>query len=309
MAVSFIESAQVGRTANGGYNVAPENIIVRPNLSGRSEENDITELALDLEKRGQLIPATATKDDSGWPVLLAGHRRLRAIVQLNKLRPEDKKIKLLFNYVKVDSDESGLDYTISENRNRSEVNPLDDFFNIQCYMKMFGRSVEEVAEKYYPGANKDAERLKKAVVWVKDRLKLGELSDTAQEELRQGKLSTTASIQMSDLPRVEQDRLIKASHDKGSKKVKVADVQEARAAKKRTIDPEIAVERAIKKNATSERIGELEELCEMGALLVAEVLSEFRNETTLLDCSRELAALYAKAKISLPAELDKTYNR
>src|ERR1700728_135360 len=288
MAVSFIESAQVGRTANGGYNVAPENIIVRPNLSGRSEENDITELALDLEKRGQLIPATATKDDAGWPVLLAGHRRLRAIVQLNKSRSEDKKIKLLFNYVKVDSDESGLDYTVAENRNRSETNPLDDFFNIQCYMKMFGRSVEEVAEKYYPGASKDADRLKKAVLWVKDRLKLGELSDTAQEELRQGKLSTTASIQMSDLPRVEQDRLIKASHEKGAKKVKVVDVQEVKAAaKKRKIDPEILADRVIKKNADSERIGELEELAELGAGLAAEVLNEERDETVILDLSRE----------------------
>lgn len=306
MAVSFIEDAQVGRTANGGYNVAPENIVVRPNLSGRSEESDISELAAEIEKRGQLIPATATKDDNNWPVLLAGHRRLRAIVELNKTRSEDKKLKLLFNYVKVADDEAGLDFTVAENRNRTEVNPLDDFFNIQIYSKMFNRSVEEIAYKYFPGAQGSPEKTKKAVAWVKGRLQLGELSVEAQEELRQGKLSTTAAIQMADLPRVAQNELVQKSIKEGKSKIKVKDVQEAVAAKKpkRGIDPDILIERAIKRDALKDRIADLEELAEFGAQLANEVYSSRRDEVTLKELSAEYIRFCRNSNVPIPAEVD-----
>lgn len=307
MAAEFIEQADVKRTSNGGYVALPENIVVKTHFSGRAESVDISDLIEDIKANGQRVPGTVCKSEDGWPILLAGHNRLRAIVEINKNLSPDSKIKFCFNYQRVKNDEEAFDVVVADNRNRTETNAIDDATNIATYEKYFKKSLEEISLKYFPGAKDDPEKQKKAIKWVTDRLSLLELSDEAQEELKNGRLATTTAIDLATLPRTQQDALVEAK--KGAKKIKGSDVKELKAAKVRKIDPEIAVERAIKKNATSERIGELEELCEMGALLVAEVLSEFRNEVTLLDCSRELAALYAKAKISLPAELDKTYNR
>ena len=68
MAVSFIDAAGVDRTANGGYSVLPENVIIKVELSGRSEETDVSELAEDIASRGQLVSAICRRDDKGWPV-------------------------------------------------------------------------------------------------------------------------------------------------------------------------------------------------------------------------------------------------
>ena len=226
MAVSFIDAAGVDRTANGGYSVLPENVIIKVELSGRSEETDVSELAEDIASRGQLVSAICRKDDKGWPVLVAGHRRYRAISQLNKdIKDPSKKIRLKFNYIAVKTEEEALDLTVAENRNRRESSAIDDSYNICIYISKFGKGFEEIAKKYFPGAN-TPEKLKIAVNWVKERQKLIELTPDAQDKLRKGEFSTTAAIQLAKLQPEEQNKLIKAKEKKGEK-IKVADAKKA----------------------------------------------------------------------------------
>ena len=241
MAVEFTPAAGVDRTANGGYTVLPENVILKPEFNGRSEDTDVTELAEDIKNRpqGQLVPAVCYKSADGWPVLVAGHRRLRALSLLNKdITDPDKKFRLKFNYNKVGSDEEALDITVAENRNRTDVNPLDDAYNIGIYQVKFGKGFEEIAKKYFPGAD-SPEKLAKAVAWVKERYKLLELTPEAQEKLRKGEFSTGAAKELAKLQPVDQNKLIKESEEAG-KKLKLADakaaVEETKPAKaKRTI--------------------------------------------------------------------------
>jgi ParB-like chromosome segregation protein Spo0J len=227
MAVTFHSDAEVDRTANGGYTVLPENIIIKPELSGRSEETDVTELAEDILSRGQLVAAICYKSPEGWPVLIAGHRRYRAVALINKsISDPEKKIKLKFNYAQVKTEEEALDLTVAENRNRTDINPIDDCYNINVYAEKFGKGIEEIARKYFPGAT-TPEKLAKAFAWVKERQSLLQLSPEAQEKLRKGEFSTTAALQLAKLQPVEQDKLIEKKEKEGQK-VKVKDVKAAK---------------------------------------------------------------------------------
>ena len=225
MAVTWNESAGVDRTANGGYTVSTENVILKPELNGRSEETDVLELAEDIASRGQILPAICSKSPEGWPVLIAGHRRLRAISLLNKALPDESKVKLKFNYAPTKTDEEALDLTVAENRNRTDTNSLDDAYNINIYAVKFGRGLEEIALKYFPGAN-TPEKIAKAVAWVKERQKLLELSPEAQEKLRKGEFSTSAAQQLAKLQPVAQNVILSQAEASG-KKLKVADAREA----------------------------------------------------------------------------------
>jgi len=309
MAVTFTSEAKVDRTSNGGYVVAPENIVIKPELSGRSEETDITELAEDILHRGQLVAAIAYKNAEGWPVLIAGHRRLRAIIYLNKdIKDAEKKLKLKFNYSAVKSDEEALDLTVAENRNRTDVNPLDDAANIAIYSHKFGKGIEEIAKKYFPGAN-TPEKLMKAVAWVKERQKLLELSPEAQDKLRKGEFSTSAAQQLAKLQPVDQNKLIEKK-EKSGEKIKVADakaaVEESQGKKPaKHNDPK----EPKKKEKESQVLFRLTALAELAGSLSAEVVSEDFDRDYSKDIAKELAyqvlVLCKRFKISLEPTVDK----
>lgn len=310
MAVTFAVEAGVDRTANGGYVVSPENVILKPELSGRSEETDVSELADDILSRGQLVSAIAYKNAEGWPVLIAGHRRLRAIVSLNRnIKDPEKKLKLKFNYSQVKSEEEALDLTVAENRNRSDVNVLDDSYNINVYITKFGKGIEEIAKKYFPGAT-TPEKLAKAVAWIKERQKLLELSPEAQDKLRKGEFSTSAALQLSKLQPVAQDKLLKAK-EKSGEKLKVKDVQEkvAEAQGKPAPAPKPAKQHDISENSPSKLLTKYKVLLELAGALAAEVVAEDFSRDYDKDTAKEFAYQIAvscrKLSIPLEAKLDK----
>ena len=302
MAVNWNETAGVDRTGNGGYTVPPENVILKPELSGRSEETDVTELAEDIKNRkeGQLVPGICYKSPDGWPVLIAGHRRLRAIVLLNRDIPEpENKIKFKFNYSPARNDEEALDLTVAENRNRTDTNPLDDSYNIGVYIAKFGKGLEEVAKKYFPGSD-TPEKLAKAVAWVKERQKLLELSPEAQEKLRKGEFSTSAALQLAKLQPVDQNKTIKAQEEKG-KKLKVADAKAAVEAKA----PAPAKERKQIKDSTPVKLlKKFQIFAEVSSSLATEIMAKRFGRVADKDVIAELCdqILIMAYKLKIPQD-------
>jgi ParB/RepB/Spo0J family partition protein len=282
MAVVWNESAGVDRTANGGYTVSTENVILKPELNGRSEDTDVSELAEDIASRGQILPAICSKSPEGWPVLIAGHRRLRAIAELNKTLPVEGKVKLRFNYAPTKNDEEALDLTVAENRNRTDVNPLDDAYNINIYMVKFGRGLEEIGKKYFPGAN-TPEKVAKAVAWVKERQKLLELTPEAQEKLRKGEFSTSAAQQLAKLQPVAQNVILSKAEKEG-KKLKVADAKAA------VDETKPASERKqIKDNTPVKLLTKFKTGMEIAGALASEVLAKRFKKKPDVDVVVELA--------------------
>ena len=226
----------------------------------------MTELAEDIQHREQLVPAVCYKDEDGWPVLIAGHRRIRAIMLLNKgVKDPEKKTRLKFNYSKVKDLEEALDITVAENRNRTDTNSLDDAYNISVYTNRFGKGLEEIAKKYFPGAASDVKKLASAVQWVKDRQKLLELSPEAQEKLRKGEFSTSAAQQLAKLQPTEQNKLLTKKAEEG-KKLKVNDAKEAVAARK--------PERNISDKSPAKLLKRFKILAEVAGALAAEDMAK-----------------------------------
>jgi ParB-like chromosome segregation protein Spo0J len=304
MAVVFATEAGVDRTSNGGYCVLPENIILKPELNGRSEDTDVTELSEDILSRGQLVAAIAYKNAEGWPVLIAGHRRLRAIVSLNKnIKDPEKKIKLKFNYSQVKTEEEALDLTVAENRNRTDCNVLDDSYNINVYITKFGKGIEEIAKKYFPGAD-NPEKLAKAVAWVKERQKLLELSPEAQDKLRKGEFSTSAAMQLSKLQPVAQNKLLKEK-EKSGEKLKVKDVQE-KVAEVQGKPQKPAKE--IKDNTPSKLLFRFKALAELAGSLSAEVVAKDfgreYDEDSALELARQVLVICKRWGVPLETTVD-----
>ncbi len=297
MAVVWAPEADVERTANGGYVVAPENVILKPELNGRFEDTDVTELAEDIKNRpeGQLIPALCSKSPEGFPVLVAGHRRYRAIILINKdIKDASKRYKLKFNYAKVANDEEALDLTVAENRNRTDVNPMDDAYNINVYLTKFGKGLEDIALKYFPGGTSD-EEIRKNVKWIKDRLKLLELSDTAQAATRTGGISTSAAIKLAELPQVSQDKLVAAAKNKGTK-VKVHEVKAAKNA---------FTGKSISEHTPAKMLKKFKILAEAAGTLSAEILGTHPHPDTYKDLARQVAVYCRLLGVPLEARLDK----
>lgn len=306
MAVQFNSDADVQRTAHG-YSVLPENLVIIPELSGRAEATDIDGLASDILANGQLEPAVCWKNNEGWPVLAAGHRRYRAVSKLNEGKSSEQKRRLLFNYVAAKNEEEAFDYTVRENRNRINPSPLDDATNMHVYQTRFGLGDEQLARKYYPSIL-SAEDLAKAVAEVKSTLKLLELSDDNKELMRQGKLGTSAALQLASIPnRKTQDDIAQESLTKNKgKKVKVADVKEAKT--KQGITKQKTVTN-ISQNTPVKQLEKFRVLAEIAASLASECMAkEFRrnvDKETVIEFAQQILVMCAKLNVPLESSSDK----
>ena len=285
MAVQWNSLADVTRTGQG-YSVDPTKIIVLKDLSGRRDETDITSLVASIKANGQEQPAMAWKNDEGWPVLAAGHRRLRSILKLNEgITDPEKRTRLLFNFIPAKTEVDAFAYTITENRDRLNPSPLDDGHNMAILQLRFGKSEEDIAQIYYPDIA-TPEDLAKAVREVKNCLSLLELSPEAQEELRKGFFSTSAALQLAQIPsRVQQNAVIKEAKDSGKKKIKVEEAREAKEASQGKPEKQ----RNISDNSPVKLIKKYKIAMEAAGGLASEVLAPYFKKTTDKDVLYELA--------------------
>lgn len=282
MAVTFAPESGVTRTAHG-YAILPENLVIQPELSGRSEATDVSMLAKDIRANGQINPVTCWKNDAGYPVLCAGHRRWRAISLINESLPLEERIRIQFNYVPAKDALSAFDFSVRENLNRENPTMLDTAWNMGVYLTKFGLSEEEIARKYYPGIQ-NQEDLDKAIREVKNHLALLELSPAAKEEFKKSYLSTTAAVQLAALPRMKQDEIIQKAKEEGEKRVKVKHVQSA----------------AGTLPTRANKFHSLELLSETAGSLAAAVIIN-KDYDHAIKLSEEILIVCEKLKVPLPA--------
>jgi ParB-like chromosome segregation protein Spo0J len=183
----------------------PSNVVIPvPELNGRREHTDITALVADIDRNGQRTPVLFRKGDNGETILVYGHRRFRAVIEVNKLREArgEKPIKLMGTYMR-GGEQEALILAIGENRFRKDVSPLDDAGNVGLLIERYHMSLEEIAKIYFPEAETDAAKAE-AVRWVKMRNDLLELAPEAAEAVRDGRIKVTAAHALAKLTRAQQ---------------------------------------------------------------------------------------------------------
>jgi ParB-like chromosome segregation protein Spo0J len=250
------------------------------------------------------------KNDEGWPVVAAGHRRLRAILRLNEREKDpNKRLNLLFNFIPAKTEAEAFCYTIIENRERLNPSPLDDGHNQQILKLKFGKSEEDIARIYYPEIS-TPEELAKAIREVKNCLALLELSPEAQEEYRKGFMSTSAALQLAEIPsRKQQNAVIEKTKKEGGKKLKVEDAKAAKEESQGKPAPKPTKQHDISENSPVKMLTKFRIFAELAGALAAEVVAEDFGRDYDRDTAREfanqVAVMCRKLNIPLEASLDK----
>jgi len=153
---------------------APEKMLVRtigvskchPNRWNRALEDDdpkLKGLAESMQAQGLLQPILVRRDGTGYEIL-AGERRWRAARLL-------EWSGIPANVVELDDHAARL-ATITENLQREDVPPLEQADGVAALLEEHGGDVAEVAA-----------RLGYRETWVRDRARLGNLSDAWRREL------------------------------------------------------------------------------------------------------------------------------
>jgi ParB-like chromosome segregation protein Spo0J len=219
MAVTF--GVEGSRTTE--YRFDPRAVIVQPELNGRHELPEIETLIADMLSKpdgktikGQTTPVIIRKDGDK-PVLVAGHRRLRAVLEINRRKLTPEPMQLRCSYMQL-SEVEALAVAVTENRERCGVTPLDEAYNIKQFIRL-GKDYEWIATRggFFPllrDTNRTdngnyAKELKKAIAWIKKREKLLGLTEEAQKALSDGKLKPTAAEHLADLEASKQRDLLK----------------------------------------------------------------------------------------------------
>ena len=197
----------------------PENIVIVASLNGRHENTDIDSLVADIEANGQHTPCGFRKGEDNETILVYGHRRYRAVIEINKRRAKrgDEPIKLTGTYLRMGEKEAFL-RAISENRERKDVSPIDDAANIGTLIENFHYSLEEIAKIYFPDAKKP-EEIADSIRFVKQRQALLELAPEGEKAVRDGRIKITAAVHLSKLSRQAQREML-AKQPTGRIKVK-----------------------------------------------------------------------------------------
>lgn len=213
MAVNFSVSDSSSRTSE--YRIDPREIKVMPELNGRHVLPEIDTLIKDMLSKpdgrtckGQTTPVIIRRDGT-TPVLVAGHRRLRAVMEINKRKLGGGEPWLLrCSYMQL-SEVEALSVAVTENRERCGVTPLDEAYCIKQFLRL-GKDHDWIARNggFFPGLDGDGPAAKKAIAWIKRREKLLGLTPEAEAALTAGKLKPTAAEHFASLEAEKQRSLL-----------------------------------------------------------------------------------------------------
>lgn len=200
-----------------GKMLDPREIRINAEFNGRHELPAIDDLLSEFPTIGQLFPVLITKDDDGAPLLLDGHRRWRAAIELTRLRKgphEDIQGKGLFKlkcqYFKGSPTECFV-ATIKANASRAESTPLDDGYNISRLIHTFGMSHEDIALKVYGRKLTDGSP---DVKWIQEREALSNLAAEAADAVSGGRVKPSAVMELAKLSKNAQRSLLKSTEGK-----------------------------------------------------------------------------------------------
>lgn len=214
MAVKFNTEFKV----SDKYSFWPEDLKVSPELNGRRDLPDISDLIADIEVNGQHTPVVI-RSDGGTPVLAFGFSRWRAIVDINK-RSNGNKRKIVCVYEAL-TEQEAFKRNVTENKFRNDTTEIDDAHNIKRMLQVYKWSEEEIALIYFPNAKDDAKK-KEAVKWVKKRIALIGLTEEAAQAVRKGRVKVTAAAEIAKLTAEQQKKVVS-----GDGKIKGSDVRKA----------------------------------------------------------------------------------
>lgn len=199
-------SSEIASRVNS-YLIDPREILIREEFNGRHEEPEVDDLIEDFMNPsvGQIVPVTITKDD-GSPVLLAGHRRWRAAIEVTKRKqgPFDGIFKLKCVYFRGTPLECFV-LTVRENLNRKEVSPLSEGWNISKF-RNFGMSDEDIAVKVYSRKTLDG---KPDIRWIEDRAAMIDLAPEALAAVVNGHVKPSAVAALAKMKKQAQRDLVK----------------------------------------------------------------------------------------------------
>ena len=193
MAVDFTVPVRRGSQ----YFIDPKDIVIKPELNGRYDEPDVEELIESMVANGQYTPCLV-RSDGGKPVLLEGHRRWRAAVEINRRKLVPGRFALCCTYFR-GNEKDGFLAGVRVNHERQATTPLDDSFNISR-MRRWGMSDEQVAEVF----NED-------VAWVRRTEKLISLSEDSKTAIKDKKVKPSAVSALAKMTQEEQARAVKSA--------------------------------------------------------------------------------------------------
>lgn len=207
MPVTFTESNI--KRSEGQWTALPEDLDLLPELNGRHDLPNIEWLIASILEVGQIQPVTIRKT-GGRPALTAGYSRYRAIYEINKRKLTPEPMRLWCSY-KQYTDKQAFIVTIHENIVRNATTPMDDAYNIQKLINVFGMQMEEIADTY-----------RASLAWVKDRLTLLEVAPEVETAIREGRIKPTAAIAIAKLGRAAQKAVVSKPGPVTAKDVKAA---------------------------------------------------------------------------------------
>ncbi len=134
------------------------------------DEVSLNELASSIKEHGILQPLIVSKNKSGYE-LIAGERRLKAAKKVG--------LKMVPAIVRDPSEQQKLEFSIIENIQRSDLNPIEEAHAYQNLHDDFSLTHEQIAQKV--GKNR---------VTITNTIRLLELPVEIQEGLGKKKIST-----------------------------------------------------------------------------------------------------------------------
>lgn len=213
MAMRFDDSVEV--TRQNSYSIPPEQLRVSPEINGRADLPDVEGMIQDIVKNGQEQPILI-RNDGGFPVIVDGHCRWRAISDINerKLTPVPLRVACVsFQGNEIDAFKAA----VRTNHFRYSSTPMDDANNIVRLGK-YGMTDEEIALFYFPVKNGEKPNL----TWVRGRRELISLTPEGSKAVASGRVKPAAARAIAKLSAKQQKELLEKPG-----KIKASDVRKA----------------------------------------------------------------------------------
>jgi len=159
--------------------------IVHPPQVLRSRNNDISELAVSIERIGLLHPIVVRISEEGRFEIVAGNRRYDACKSLSRK-------KILCHIVELD-DKTAFEVALAENIQRHTLDPLDEALAFKKYVGDFG----------WGGISDLAQKISKSPKYVCRRIKLLELPKDVLDLIRESEIHISTAEELLSIDNKE----------------------------------------------------------------------------------------------------------
>lgn len=181
--------------ANLNINVVNEN----PNNPRKHyDEIELQELAESIKSYGVIQPITVREKEPGVYEVVAGNRRYKASVLAG--------IKTIPAVIKQLTDEQALEIALIENIQRVDVHPMEEASSFKQLIEKQNYTVENVAAKFG-----------KSIYFVRQRLKLNDLSEASQKLFYAGLFNINIALKLSQFNEAIQAKVIGSAYNSWQK--------------------------------------------------------------------------------------------